>query len=71
VRQELEFKGGSRFGVKKFRMIDGPKRWCKCLRIGDFRRGFWWAERGELMVNRGNLHGFCVVIFSVEKHANF
>jgi hypothetical protein len=39
----------------------------KCLRIGDFL----WCFRGEWMRNRGVLHGFCVVILQVEKHANF
>jgi hypothetical protein len=29
------------------------------------------VNRGELLVDRGNLCGFCVVIFEVEKHANF
>jgi hypothetical protein len=41
------------------------------LRIGRFGCGFWRAERGELMVNRGDLRGSCVVIFVVEKYANF
>jgi hypothetical protein len=40
------------------------------LRIGDFGCGFWSAKGGELMVNRGEVHGFCVVIFLVEKDAN-
>jgi hypothetical protein len=35
------------------------------LRIGGFGGGFWRAERGELVVNRGVLRGFCVVIFVV------
>jgi hypothetical protein len=29
------------------------------------------VHRGELMADRGNLCGSCVVIFVVEKHANF
>jgi hypothetical protein len=29
------------------------------------------VQRGELMVDRGNLCGSCVVIVVVEKHANF
>jgi hypothetical protein len=41
------------------------------LRIGDFGCGFCGAERGELMVNRGEVRGFCLVIFPVEKDANF
>jgi hypothetical protein len=41
------------------------------LRIGDSGGGFCGAERGGLVVNRGNLCGSCVVIFVVEKHANF
>jgi hypothetical protein len=41
------------------------------LRIERFGCGFWRAERGELVVNRGNLCGSCVVIFVVEKFASF
>jgi hypothetical protein len=41
------------------------------LRIGRFGCGFWGAERGELMVNGGDLCGSCVVIFVVEKYATF
>jgi hypothetical protein len=41
------------------------------LRIERFGRGFWRAERGKWMVNRGDLRGSCVVIFVVEKHASF
>jgi hypothetical protein len=36
-----------------------------------FACGFWGAERGELVVNRGNLSGSCVVIFVVEILARF
>jgi hypothetical protein len=35
-----------------------------------FGCGSWGAERGESVVNRGNLCGPCVVIFVVEIHAN-
>jgi hypothetical protein len=41
------------------------------LRIGRIACGFWLVERGELMVNRGDLCGSCVVIFGIEKFANF
>jgi hypothetical protein len=41
------------------------------LRIGRFACGFWLVKRGELMVKRGDLCGVCVVIFLVEKNANF
>jgi hypothetical protein len=41
------------------------------LSIGGFCVGFWCAERGELVVDRGSLRGFCVVIFVVWKCANF
>jgi hypothetical protein len=41
------------------------------LRIGRIACGFWLVKRGELMVNRGDLCGSCVVIFVVEKFANF
>jgi hypothetical protein len=41
------------------------------LRIGRFGCGFWRAERGELVVNRGDLSGSWLVIFVVEKYANF
>jgi hypothetical protein len=44
-------------------LCDERGRWRKCLRIGWFRCGFWLVERGGLMVNRGGLRGFCVVIF--------
>jgi hypothetical protein len=38
---------------------------CKCLRIGEFGCGFWLVERGGLVVNRGDLRGFCVVTLTV------
>jgi hypothetical protein len=41
------------------------------LEIGWFGCGFWGAERGELMVDRGDLGGSCVVIFVVERYAVF
>jgi hypothetical protein len=41
------------------------------LRIGQLGCGFWRAERGELMVNRGDLYGSCVVIFVGEKFSTF
>jgi hypothetical protein len=41
------------------------------LRIGRIACGFWLVERGELMVNRGDLCGSCVVIFGVENFSIF
>jgi hypothetical protein len=41
------------------------------LRIGSIGSGFWRVKRGELLVNRGNLCGSCLVIFVAEKYATF
>jgi hypothetical protein len=41
------------------------------LRIGELACGFFVVGRGFMVVNRGELCGVCVVVFVVEKHANF
>jgi hypothetical protein len=65
------FGDGLDFAIKNCGWSGGGSLEAKCLRIGDFQGDFLWCFRGEWMRNRGVLHGFCVVILQVEKHANF
>ena len=58
---------GVKFLVVHLNYFFGLVRWlCKCLKIGWFGCGFWLVERGGLMVNRGDLCGFCMVIYGLK-----
>ena len=57
--------------LKNLRWRQERRRIAQVFEDRRFGRGFWRAVRGEWMVNRGDLCGSCVVIFVVEKYANF